>query len=101
MCDSRQTMVLYVQALTFNKMAPMALGRIDIQYRRIACQVPENLNIIVDHNNGAGSWIRLQVKVCNHDCQCICFSHAAAYNSPLAQMAPASGYACRPSRHIT
>ena len=31
---------LLVQALTFNKMAPMALGRIDIQYRQIGCQVP-------------------------------------------------------------
>lgn len=92
---------LHVQALTFNKMAPMALGRIDIQYRRIACQVPENLDIIVDHNNGAGSWIRLQVKVCNHGCQCICFFCVAAHNSPLAQMAPAAGSAYRPSGHIT
>ena len=25
---------LDIQALTFNKMAPMAIGRIDIQYRR-------------------------------------------------------------------
>ena len=45
-------------------MAPMALGRIDIKYRRVACQVPQNLNVIVDENRGAGGWIRLQVKVC-------------------------------------
>ena len=51
-----------VQALTYNKMAPMALGRIDIKYRRIACQVPQNLDVIVDQNRGAGGWIRLQVK---------------------------------------
>ena len=44
-------------------MAPMALGRIDIKYRRVACQVPQNLNVIVDQNRGAGGWIRLQVKV--------------------------------------
>ena len=44
-------------------MAPMALGRIDIKYRRVACQVPQNLNVIVDENRGAGGWIRLQVKV--------------------------------------
>ena len=52
------------QALTYNKMAPMALGRIDIKYRRIACQVPQALDVIVDENRGAGGWIRLQVKVC-------------------------------------
>ena len=51
-----------VQALTYNKMAPMALGRIDIKYRRIACQVPQNLDVIVDQNRGTGGWIRLQVK---------------------------------------
>ena len=45
-------------------MAPMALGRINIKYRRVACQVPQNLNVIVDQNRGAGGWIRLQVKVC-------------------------------------
>ena len=27
-----------MQALTFNKIAPMELGRIDISYRRTACQ---------------------------------------------------------------
>ena len=42
----------------------MALGRIDIKYRRVACQVPQNLNVIVDQNRGSGGWIRLQVKVC-------------------------------------
>ena len=46
-------------------MAPMALGRIDIKYRRVACQVPQNLNVIVDQNRGSGGWIRLQVKVCS------------------------------------
>ena len=52
-----------MQALTYNKMAPMLLGRIDIKYRRIACQVPQALAVIVDENRGAGGWIRLQVKV--------------------------------------
>ena len=56
-------MAIALQALTYNKMAPMALGRIDIKYRRIACQVPQNLDVIVDENRGAGGWIRLQVKV--------------------------------------
>ncbi|CAL8462617.1 g2150 [Coccomyxa elongata] len=53
---------LDIQALTFNKMAPMALGRIDIQYRRVECTVPQDLNVIIDENRGAGGWIRLQVK---------------------------------------
>ena len=54
---------MHAQALTFNKMAPMALGRVNIKYRRIVCQVPHSLNVIVDQNSGAGGWIRLQVKV--------------------------------------
>ena len=58
-------MWLPVQALTFNKIAPMQLGRIDIKYRRIACQVPTDMSVIVDANVGAGGWIRLQVKVCH------------------------------------
>ena len=53
-----------LQALTFNKIAPMQQGRIDIKYRRIACQVPTDMSVIVDANVGAGGWIRLQVKVC-------------------------------------
>lgn len=52
-----------MQALTFNKMAPMSLGRIDIRYRRVECTVPQDLNVIIDENRGAGGWIRLQVKV--------------------------------------
>ena len=51
-----------MQALTFNKIAPMELGRIDIKYRRIACQVPSNMTVLVDADRGAGGWIRLQVK---------------------------------------
>ena len=52
-----------LQALTFNKIAPMELGRIDIKYRHIACQVPSNMTVLVDADRGAGGWIRLQVKV--------------------------------------
>ncbi len=61
--DVTWSLLLPAQALTYNKMAPMALGRIDIKYRRIACQVPQALDVIVDENRGAGGWIRLQVKV--------------------------------------
>lgn len=41
-------------------------GRIDIKYRRITCQVPINMTVIVDANVGAGGWLRLQVKVSSH-----------------------------------
>ncbi|BDA46490.1 probable Expansin-A2 at N-terminal half [Coccomyxa sp. Obi] len=51
-----------LQALTFNKVAPMALGRIDMRYRRVECKPPSDMTVIVDQNRGAGGWIRLQVK---------------------------------------
>ncbi|BDA46491.1 probable Expansin-A7 at N-terminal half [Coccomyxa sp. Obi] len=51
-----------IQALTFNKMAPMAGGRVDMRYRRVACTPPSDMSVIVDNNRGAGGWIRLQVK---------------------------------------
>ena len=41
----------------------MELGRVDIRYRRIACQVPSNMTVLVDADRGAGGWIRLHVKV--------------------------------------
>ncbi len=31
---------------------------------RVACVVPQGMDVIVDENHGAGGWIRLQVKVC-------------------------------------
>ena len=55
-----------MQALTFNKVAPMALGRINMRYRRVECKPPSDMNVIVDQNRGSGGWIRLQVKVGSH-----------------------------------
>ena len=37
-CPECEADHLDIQALTFNKFAPMALGRVDIKYRRRACQ---------------------------------------------------------------
>ncbi|CAL8462621.1 g2154 [Coccomyxa elongata] len=51
-----------IQALTFNKMAPMPNGRVDMRYRRVSCHPPSNMSVIVDNNRGSGGWIRLQVK---------------------------------------
>ena len=55
-----------MQALTFQKMAPMGNGRVDMRYRRVECHPPSDLSVIVDQNRGAGGWIRLQVKVGAH-----------------------------------
>lgn len=41
------------------QLAPMAIGRIDIQYRRVECVPPAPMVVFVDNNNGPGSWLRL------------------------------------------
>ncbi|KAK9819887.1 hypothetical protein WJX72_003612 [[Myrmecia] bisecta] len=51
-----------LQALTFDKIAPMSVGRIDMQYRRIACTPPNNMVVTIDQNRGNGGWIRLDVQ---------------------------------------
>ncbi|CAL5220563.1 g2600 [Coccomyxa viridis] len=50
-----------MQALTFNKIAPMEVGRINIQYRRTECTPPEPLNVDINHNFGPGAWLRIVV----------------------------------------
>ncbi|KAK9835375.1 hypothetical protein WJX81_005549 [Elliptochloris bilobata] len=51
-----------IQALTYNKISPMASGRISIQYRRVECVPPQKIIVSVDNNNGAGGWLRLFVE---------------------------------------
>ncbi|CAL5229279.1 g12572 [Coccomyxa viridis] len=51
-----------IQALTFNKLAPMNTGRINIQYRRVECVPPKPMVISVDSNGGQGAWLRLFVE---------------------------------------
>ncbi len=46
------------------QLGPMALGRIDIKYRRVNCKPPVNLLVDVDSSSGEGGWIRMTVKVC-------------------------------------
>ena len=46
------------------QMAPMLGGRIDIQYRRVQCTPPSNLQIIVDKNSGTGGFLKMSVTVC-------------------------------------
>eukprot|EP00884_Botryococcus_braunii_P007083 jgi/Botrbrau1/16376/Bobra.85_2s0001.1 len=50
-----------IQGLTFNKIAPMKGGRIDIMYRRVECTPPSDMRVVIDNNSGAGAWLRLYV----------------------------------------
>lgn len=45
------------------QIAPMAIGRIDIQYRRVDCTPPLPVSISIDNNVGVGGWLRLVVEV--------------------------------------
>lgn len=45
------------------QIAPMAAGRIDIQYRRVDCTPPNPVSIDIDNNVGSGGWLRLVVEV--------------------------------------
>jgi hypothetical protein len=45
------------------QIAPMEVGRIDIQYRRVECTPPEPLLVDINHNNGPGAWLRIVVSV--------------------------------------
>lgn len=40
----------------------MALGRIDIQYRRVDCTPPNPVSLAIDNNVGVGGWLRLVVE---------------------------------------
>ena len=50
-------------AVALPQMAPMANGRVQIQYRQVECAPPSNINIVVNQNAGAGGWLRLTVQV--------------------------------------
>lgn len=52
-----------LQALVFDKLAPMALGRINMRYRRVDCTPPSGsgMGMKLDHNFGPGGWVRLLV----------------------------------------
>lgn len=45
------------------QIAPMEVGRINIQYRRTECTPPEPLDVDINHNFGAGAWLRIVVSV--------------------------------------
>ena len=52
-----------LQALVFDRIAPAAGGRIDIRYRRVACQPGSNpIKLQVQSNYGPGKWVRVTAK---------------------------------------
>ncbi|KAK9850628.1 hypothetical protein WJX84_001010 [Apatococcus fuscideae] len=61
-CPECEADHLDLQALTYNQLGPMALGRIDIKYRRVNCKPPVNMMVDVDSSSGEGGWIRMTVK---------------------------------------
>ena len=44
------------------QLAPMAVGRISMQYRRTECTPPEKLKVQINGDSGAGGWLRLNVQ---------------------------------------
>ncbi|KAK9824717.1 hypothetical protein WJX74_000925 [Apatococcus lobatus] len=50
-----------VQALSFDKIAPLINGRIQTQYRRVTCTPPDAAWVRIDGNNGPGLWLRLWI----------------------------------------
>lgn len=50
-----------LQALIFAQMASPPVGRVAIQYRRVACAPPKDMELHIDSNRGAGGWMRLFV----------------------------------------
>ena len=52
-----------LNALAYNKISPMISGRIDINWRMVACTPPSPLKVRVDGNSGPGLWLRLLITV--------------------------------------
>ncbi|KAK9839672.1 hypothetical protein WJX81_004788 [Elliptochloris bilobata] len=61
-CPECESDHIDMQALTFNKIAPMEGGRINIQYRRVECTPPEPLKVNIHANVGVGGWLRIAVE---------------------------------------
>ena len=50
-----------LQALVFDKLAPMPLGRINMRYRRVQCQTKSDMKMNVHTNYGPNAWVRVTV----------------------------------------
>ncbi|KAK9820245.1 hypothetical protein WJX72_007952 [[Myrmecia] bisecta] len=61
-CPECEANHIDLQALTFDKIAPMSVGRIDMQYRRVNCNPPADMVVAVDQNPQNGGWIRFNIQ---------------------------------------
>lgn len=52
-----------LNALSFGQLAPDLAGRIDVNYRLVACTPPSDIQVMVDGNSGSGLWLRLVITV--------------------------------------
>ena len=52
-----------MNALAYNQISPMTSGRIDVNYRLVACSPASALKVDVNGNSGPGAWLRLLVTV--------------------------------------
>lgn len=50
-----------LNALSFGQLAPDLAGRIDVNYRLVACTPPSDIKVLVDGNGGSGLWLRLVI----------------------------------------
>lgn len=53
---------MLTESTLFGQIAPMAIGRIAMRYRRVECAPPANMEVKVDSFSGSGGWIRLMVQ---------------------------------------
>ncbi|KAL3148841.1 expansin-like protein [Trebouxia sp. C0010 RCD-2024] len=60
-CPECESNHIDIQALTYNKMAPMLGGRIDMRYRRVECTPPSNLIVNIEKNSGTGGFLKMSV----------------------------------------
>ena len=52
-----------LNALSFGQLAPDLAGRIDVNYRLVACTPPSDIKVLVEGNGGSGLWLRLVITV--------------------------------------
>jgi hypothetical protein len=66
-CSAYVLICAHVLLCAGAQIAPMEVGRINIQYRRVECTPPEPLNVDINFNYGQGAWLRIVVSV-SSDC---------------------------------
>ena len=94
-----------LNALSFNQIAPMLNGRIDVNYRLVACTPPSALQVQVDGNDGPGLWLRLLITVSCPLLTCLfepfltCLQSLTRGAQDLLKLCPALLSA--PSRYLT